>query len=191
MTNIDDIQWPAADFSQVPYAVFGDQDVFDREMERIFRGPVWCYLALEAEIPNPGDYKSVFAGDRSVVVNRALDGTLHAFENRCAHRGSTVVRHLSGNAPDHTCIYHHWNYDHRGDLIGVPFQRGIDGKGGMPKDFNKANHGLEMLRVDTHKEAIFGTFSHAAELGNLPKGCPLLARRSSRPSPSTSALSTP
>ena len=82
MPNLDDIKWPASDFSSVPYAVFGDQDVFDLEMERVFRGPVWCYVALEAEICNPGDYKSVFVGDRSVVVNRAMDGTLHAFENR-------------------------------------------------------------------------------------------------------------
>ena len=163
MTSIDEIKWPTEDFSSVPYAVFGDQDVFDREMERIFRGPVWCYLALEAEIPNPGDYKSVFVGDRSVVVNRAMDGTLHAFENRCAHRGSTVVRHLSGNAEDHTCIYHHWNYDHRGNLIGVPFQRGINGQGGMPDSFDKGDHGLRMLKLDTYRGIIFGSFADSLE----------------------------
>ena len=163
MAPIDDIQWPATDFSSVPYAVFGDQDVFDREMERIFRGPVWCYLALEAEIPEPGDYKSVFVGDRSVVVNRAMDGTLHAFENRCAHRGSTVVRHLDGNATDYTCIYHHWNYDHRGKLIGVPFQRGIDGQGGMPEGFDKAQHGLRALKLDTYRGVVFASFAEEVE----------------------------
>lgn len=163
MPNLDDIKWPAADFSSVPYAVFGDQDVFDLEMERIFRGPVWCYVALEAEIVNPGDYKSVFVGDRSVVVNRAMDGTLHAFENRCAHRGSTVVRHLNGNAKDHTCIYHHWSYDHRGNLIGVPFQRGIDGKGGMPESFDKANHGLRVLKLDTYRGVVFASFADDIE----------------------------
>jgi anthranilate 1,2-dioxygenase large subunit len=138
--------------------VFGDQEIFEREQERVFRGPVWCYLALEAEVPKPGDFKSVFVGDRSVVVNRDVDGGLHAFLNRCAHRGSTVVRELQGNRQSHTCIYHHWCYDLAGNLVGVPFQRGIDGKGGMPASFERASHGLKTLKVASYRGVIFGSF---------------------------------
>ena len=158
MVEWNELSWPAPDFSRVPYAVFGDQDIFELEQERIFRGPVWCYLALEAEVPRPGDFKSVFVGDRSVVVNRDADGSLHAFLNRCAHRGSTVVRELQGNRQSHTCIYHHWCYDLAGNLIGVPFQRGIDGKGGMPASFERAAHGLKTLRVGSYRGVIFGSF---------------------------------
>ena len=46
---IDSGYWPAADFSRVPYAVFVDPDVHRLEQERIFRGPVWNYAALEAD----------------------------------------------------------------------------------------------------------------------------------------------
>ena len=93
------------------------------------------------------------------VVCRAEDRSIHAFINRCAHRGSLVVRELRGNAKDFMCVYHHWLYNLKGELLGVPFERGVGGKGGMPREFDKANHGLQMLRVETHKEAIFGTFS--------------------------------
>ena len=110
--------WPAADFSRVPFTVFTDQDVFDREQDRVFHGPVWCYLALEAELPNPGDYITTFVGNTQVVVTHAEDGGFHAFINRCAHRGTTVVRNLAGNAKDFTCIYHHWCYDLKGNLVG-------------------------------------------------------------------------
>lgn len=157
------LTWPAADFSRVPYRVFFDPDVYRHEQERVFRGPTWCYLALEAEIPKPGDFASTYIGDTSVVVNRSLDGTIHAFVNRCAHRGTTLVRHLSGSAQSHTCIYHHWNYDLEGNLLGVPFQRGAKGKGGMPASFDKRAHGLAKVRVATYRGVIFGTMHPATE----------------------------
>jgi phenylpropionate dioxygenase-like ring-hydroxylating dioxygenase large terminal subunit len=158
---LDNVTWPSTDYSRVPYVVFGDQAIYNREQERIFQGSSWCYLGLEAEIPNPGDFKTSFVGNTSVVVNRSASGAVYAFENRCAHRGSTVVRELSGNRENYTCIYHHWCYDHEGNLIGVPFQRGLKGKGGMPKEFDKCEHSLNKLRVETYRGVIFGTFDHA------------------------------
>ena len=157
------LNWPAADFSRVPYKVFTAQDIYDEEQERVFRGPTWNYLALDAEIPNPGDYKTSYIGDTPVVVNRAQDGAIHAFVNRCVHRGTTLVRDLLGNADSHTCIYHHWCYDLEGNLIGVPFQRGMDGKGGMPKTFRKKDYGLARLHVATYRGIVFGTMSDDIE----------------------------
>ena len=158
MQNWSDLRWPKNDFSAVPYPVFYDREVFNAEQERIFRGPLWCYAALQAEIPNPGDYKSTFVGDTPIVVNRAGDGTVHAFVNRCAHRGTLLVRDQFGNRDDHTCIYHHWCYDLEGNLIGVPFLRGLKGKGGMPGDFRMAEHGLRKLKVATYSEVVFVSF---------------------------------
>ena len=66
--------WPNAGGTAVPYRVFTDKDVFDREQERIFRGRTWSFLALQAEIPETGDYKSTFVGDTPVVVVRQKDG---------------------------------------------------------------------------------------------------------------------
>ena len=152
------LTWPAADFSRIPYRVFTAAGVFEREQERLFRGPVWCYLALEAEIPMPGDFVTTFVGNAPVVIDRAEDGSLHAFVNRCAHRGTTLVRQPAGNTQDHTCIYHHWCYDLKGNLIGVPFERGMNGQGGMPRDFDKADHGLNTLTLATYRGVIFGSF---------------------------------
>ena len=87
----------------MPYGVFTSREVFEREQERIFRGPVWCYLALEAEIAEPGAYKTAYIGDTPVVVCRGNDGALNAFVNRCAHRGTLLVRDLAGTAGDFTC----------------------------------------------------------------------------------------
>ena len=93
------IAWPSGDGSRVPFEVFTRADVFAREQEAIFRGPVWNYVALEAEIPQPRDFKTTFVGDTPIIVSRAEDGSLHALVNRCAHRGATVQRQACGNAP--------------------------------------------------------------------------------------------
>ena len=50
--------FPRDDGSRVPYAVFSSAEIYAREQERIFRGPTWSFLGLEAEIPNPGDFKA-------------------------------------------------------------------------------------------------------------------------------------
>ncbi|MDR5822465.1 Rieske 2Fe-2S domain-containing protein [Caballeronia sp. LZ043] len=155
--------WPAADCTRIPYGMYRDPDVFALEQKRIFQGPVWNYLALEAEIPDGGDFRTIAVGDVPVIVNRSRDGTIHAFVNRCAHRGATVQRSTHGNTRAHVCCYHHWGYNLEGKLIGVPFQRGVDGKGGLPEDFDKSRHCLRPMRIATLNGVIFGTFSDATE----------------------------
>ena len=157
------LSWPRDDCSRVPYPVFSDGEIFELEQERIFRGPVWCYAVLEAEIPAPGDYKTTFIGDTPVVVIRGDDGAPAAFVNRCAHRGTLLVRDLAGHADDLTCVYHHWCYDRQGRLIGVPFLRGLHGKGGMPKDFSMADHGLHRLLTDSYAGVVFVSFDDSVE----------------------------
>ncbi|WP_017758084.1 anthranilate 1,2-dioxygenase large subunit AndAc [Pseudacidovorax intermedius] len=156
------VHFPQADGSRVPYAVFSSQEVFEREQERIYRGPTWSFVALEAEIPNPGDYKSTFVGDTPVVVTRAPDGELACWVNRCAHRGAMVCRNARGNAKVHTCVYHQWGFSAKGDLQGIPFKRGRDGAPGMPPDFDNKAHGLRKLRVDSYKGLVFASFSDEA-----------------------------
>ena len=97
----DAVTFPHDDGSRVPYKVFSSQAVYEREQERIYRGPTWNFVALDAEIPNPGDFKSTFVGDTPVVVTRNDDGSLAAWVNRCAHRGASVCRKSRGNASSH------------------------------------------------------------------------------------------
>jgi len=163
MNPARDLTWPAEDFSRVPYTVFVDDEIYRLEQERIFRGSVWNFAGLEAEIPKPGDYRTTFIGDTPVVVNRGSDGILNAFVNRCAHRGTLLVRDLGGNADDFTCIYHHWCYDQAGDLVGVPFIRSLKGKGGMPADFAMSDHGLHHLKIASYRGVIFVSFARDTE----------------------------
>ena len=155
--------FPRTDGSRVPYGVFTSQAVYDEEQEKIFRGPTWSFLGLEAEIKAPGDFKSTFIGDTPVVVTRTGDGVLAAWVNRCAHRGAMVCRELRGNASFHSCVYHQWRYDLNGDLFGVPFLRGANGQTGMPKDFDRKAHGLRKLRVQSYAGLVFATFSDEVE----------------------------
>jgi anthranilate 1,2-dioxygenase large subunit len=152
-----------ADGSRVPYGVFTSQAVYDREQDRIFRGPTWSFLGLEAEIKQPGDFKSTFIGDTPVVMTRTEAGGLAAWVNRCAHRGAMVCRQARGNALSHACVYHQWRYDLEGDLFGVPFLRGLKGQAGMPADFDRAAHGLRKLRVESFAGLVFATFSATVE----------------------------
>jgi anthranilate 1,2-dioxygenase large subunit len=152
-------RWPVDDFTRVPYRLFGDAGVHMREGERLFAGPFWNYLCLAAEIPEPGDFVVSYVGERQVVAQRAEDGTIAAFLNSCAHRGAQLVRRLRGNATSHTCAYHQWCFGTKGELLGVPQQRGVKGAGGMPATFDKRAHGLRMLRVEAYKGLVFATFS--------------------------------
>jgi len=65
-----DFKWPHADLSRAPYRVYTDPELYALEQERIFRGPTWNFLALECEIPQPGDYKTTHVGDAPVIVAR-------------------------------------------------------------------------------------------------------------------------
>jgi len=79
--------------------------------------------------------------------------------NRCAHRGALVCRELKGNVQTHTCVYHQWSFDAKGDLVGVPFRRGIAGKGGYPQDFKLEEHSLQKLNIGVLNGVIFASFA--------------------------------
>jgi anthranilate 1,2-dioxygenase large subunit len=173
------IEWQRDDYSRVPYVVYHDQGIFEQEREKIFAGNTWSYLALEAELPEPGDFKTSFMGDIPILVSRDRGGAVHAVVNRCAHRGALVRRETRGNAKNHTCIYHRWCFALDGQLVGVPFRNGVDGRGGLSADFKLADHGLQRLRVGILNGVIFGTLSAEAEsledyLG--PEVCEHIAR---------------
>jgi anthranilate 1,2-dioxygenase large subunit len=146
--------WPALDYSRVPYRLYHDAAIYVREQERIFGGPVWSFLGLDSEIPNPGDFRAGYVGETPVIVNRDKSGAVKAFVNRCAHRGALVRRELYGHAEQHICIYHQWCYGLDGSLKAIPFRRGIRGKGGLDPSFEMRAHGLRPLRVVCHERAV-------------------------------------
>lgn len=159
--------WGDAPTSRAPGWVYTDAEVYQEELERLFYRGHWCYVALDCELPNPGDFKRTKLGERSVIVVRDTDGSVHVVENRCAHRGVAFCRERQGNVQGFTCPYHQWNYSLKGDLVGLPFRRGVKAEGGvqggMPADFRLQDHGLNRLQVACRGGAIFASFDPGVE----------------------------
>jgi len=129
-------EWPGASLARVPYWVYQDADNYRAELRRIFEGPTWSYVCLESDLARPGDYRTTFVGEMPVIIVRGAGGEIHAFENRCAHRGALIALDDGGSAGSHfQCVYHAWTYDLRGDLVGIAFEKGSNGRGGMPASF--------------------------------------------------------
>ncbi len=175
MQTTRQLRWPAEGIARVPYWAYSDAEIYAREQARIFGGPSWSYVALEAEIPAAGDYKRTFVGEKPVVVVRDQDGGVNVFENRCAHRGVQFCQRHLGNALEIMCPYHQWTYDLKGNLIGVPFRRGVKKQGGMPADFDPKAHGLRRLEVHVRRGAVFASFAADVEPFEAYLGTSMLA----------------
>ena len=175
MQTTRQLRWPAEGIARVPYWAYSDAEIYAREQARIFGGPSWRYVALEAEIPAAGDYKRTFVGEKPVVVVRDQDGGVNVFENRCAHRGVQFCQRHLGNALEIMCPYHQWTYDLKGNLIGVPFRRGVKKQGGMPADFDPKAHGLRRLEVHVRRGAVFASFAADVEPFEAYLGTSMLA----------------
>jgi salicylate 5-hydroxylase large subunit len=155
--------WPRQGTVRAPYWIYSDPDLYEREIERIFEGPTWSFVGLAAEVPEAGDFKTTWVGPRSVVLTRARDGSLHVLENRCAHRGVQLCHQPFGRATTITCPYHQWSYDPTGRLLGMPFRKGVAGRGGMPDDFDPTEHGLRALRVHERNGVVFASWADSVE----------------------------
>jgi salicylate 5-hydroxylase large subunit len=151
--------WPAAGVSEIPYWVYTDPDVYQTELERIWYGEHWLYAGLEAEVPEVGSYRTTTLGERQVIVVRSAPDQISVLENRCRHRGVQICQVRSGKLDGITCPYHQWSYALNGALQGVPFRRGIKGKGGMSRDFSPSDYGLLRLKVEVVNGVIWASFS--------------------------------
>ena len=163
MTSPKELNWPSKDSTLIPDWIYTNEDVYQLEIEKIFHGDHWNFVGLECEIPTVGDYKRSFVGPTTVIVARAKDDSINVFENRCSHRGVEFCRKPRGNNKTFICPLHQWSFNLKGDLQGVPFCKGVKGKGGMPEDFKFEDHGLKKLRVATYHGLIFATYSSTVE----------------------------
>src|SRR5919201_197211 len=112
---VNHVSWPSSNLTSVPFRLYTDADQYALEQQRIFKGPTWSYLCLAVEVAHPGDFLVSRVGETAVVVARNQRGELHAFVNRCAHRGSLLCLKRRGNTNGLTRVYHGWSYDLEGN----------------------------------------------------------------------------
>src|SRR5260370_42175847 len=144
-------EWPGASLARVPSWLSQDEDTYRRELRRIFEGPTWSYVCLESDIERPGDYRTTFLGEMPVIVARGVAGEIHAFENRCAHRGALIALDDGGSAGSPLqCVYPAWTYHLRGHPGGIAFREGSNGRGGKPEAVFEAGHRPRQPRNAPH-----------------------------------------
>ena len=133
--------------------VYTDQRTFDLERERIFFR-VWNFVGHESEIPNQGDFITTIVGGQPIIVCRNKAGEIRAFYNTCRHRAAQVVFEKAGNKRNFTCLYHLWNYDLDGALVGVPE---IDAykTSYCPGGLDRGKTGLVPVQVESMHRLVF------------------------------------
>ena len=114
---------------EVHRGVYTDAELFDLEMERVWRA-AWVYVGHDSQVAAPGDYYAADIAGQPLLMTRGQDGEVRVLFNRCAHRGAKVVSAVAGNCGGILrCPYHGWTYRLDGTLRTVPLRAGYAGSG--------------------------------------------------------------
>jgi phenylpropionate dioxygenase-like ring-hydroxylating dioxygenase large terminal subunit len=124
-----DQQWSAL---AVPHAIevpdrapkerYYDPAFFQLEAEQLWPR-VWQMACRLEEIPEPGDYVTYEILDQSVIVLRADDLEVRAFQNTCRHRGVRLVQGRGTCHQGFTCSFHGWCYGQDGANTRIPMRK--------------------------------------------------------------------
>jgi len=86
---------------------------------------VWQLACMVDHVAAPGDYFEYRCGTYGVLIVRDDDGTLHAFQNVCRHRGNSLCSGSGSGLRELKCGYHGWTWDLGGALKRVPNRKGF------------------------------------------------------------------
>lgn len=109
----------------------------------------WVIACSVDHVAQPGDLYEARIGRYSVLIVRGRDGVLRAFQNACRHRGIALCNGAAQDLKNLRCPYHGWMYNLKGELTGVPSQKGFGEK------MDRASLGLTPVRVDTWGPMVF------------------------------------
>lgn len=140
----------------VPAAAYCDPAHLATERDALFTASPQV-VALSPDLPSAGSHLTRDTLAVPTVLTRTNDGSVHAFANVCAHRGSQVVGDGRGCGRRLTCPYHAWTYDLDGRLVGVPDREAfsdvaVPGPGLRPLPVLE-EHGLIWVVPDVHASA--------------------------------------
>jgi phenylpropionate dioxygenase-like ring-hydroxylating dioxygenase large terminal subunit len=113
------LQYPEMGAGPIDLSSMTDSDVYDREVEKIYR-KAWLNIGRAEQIPNVGDFFvfTIPTFDLPVLVVRGRDHKVRAFHNVCSHRQFPVTLAAKGNCKNRfVCRMHAWSYDSQGALV--------------------------------------------------------------------------
>ena len=120
---------------RAPKQRYYDPDFYRLECEQLWPR-VWQMACRLEEIPEPGDFSTYEILDQSVVVVRADDGGVRAFQNACRHRGVRVLGGSGNCANGIVCSFHGWCYGPDGANTHVPMRRSFSEHNLEPGDID-------------------------------------------------------
>ncbi len=127
----------------VPLDYYRSEAFAARERELFMTKP--RPVVASSEVPEPDDYVVRTSMERSLLVTRDKEGVAHVFFNYCRHRGAEPASGC-GNARRHSCPYHGWAYNSKGELVAMPLAErnaGLDyTKLGLVELPSEERHGL-------------------------------------------------
>jgi phenylpropionate dioxygenase-like ring-hydroxylating dioxygenase large terminal subunit len=128
-----------------PVANYLSPERLRAELEVLRRQP--RALCPSAAVRERGQFLTVRADGRSIVVVRDEDGTVRGFLNACRHRGNAIAEG-AGCAKAFVCRYHGWTYALDGALRHVPHEQGFPG-------LDHSRHGLVPVAIEERHGIVF------------------------------------
>jgi nitrite reductase/ring-hydroxylating ferredoxin subunit len=110
--------------TRVPASRYTSAEWAERELQGLWPR-VWQIACGVDHVAGAGDYFVYDVGPYSVLIVRADDGDLRAFQNVCRHRGNALCQGSGGGLGELRCNYHRWTWDLRGRLREVPSRKGF------------------------------------------------------------------
>lgn len=123
--------------ADAPYHPSGHRVGSPADLRRTGINPnFWYPVALSRSVPKNRTFAAVFAGER-IALYRGESGTVHALEDRCAHR---QVPLSMGVVEGETlrCCYHGWAYRGSGRISQIPY---------LPKGVERPPRGVRAYPV--------------------------------------------
>ncbi|HTN81149.1 MAG TPA: aromatic ring-hydroxylating dioxygenase subunit alpha [Acidimicrobiales bacterium] len=112
---------PLAEARSLPGRLYWDPDLYELEVERIFRTE-WMAVARQDQLRGSGDWIAVDLVGEPLVIVRGDDGRLRALSRVCPHRSMDVLAFRGGDGGSSTrfqCPYHLWSFRTDGSCIGA------------------------------------------------------------------------
>ncbi|GLU31888.1 aromatic ring-hydroxylating dioxygenase subunit alpha [Trinickia caryophylli] len=119
--------------------------IFALDIDAIFRKH-WIQVAVEPDVPEPGDYVTVEIAGESVLIVRDDDMSVRAFHNVCRHRGARLCNEDKGTVGNIVCPYHSWTYNLGGELMFAEH---------MGEKFDRCKHSLKPVHLHNLAGLIF------------------------------------